>query len=133
MVQGIGLQQAAIDVLNAKQVAHMETYLFLVFLLVGAIFIGPLGNVFHLSDPHIVLVQDGQQVLVLEPLGQGVGVGFGPQAKPFVASGFGGADPFLKAAFVSQSPGADGNRTGFRHGKFLLCTVLQAAGFAFYF
>ena len=116
----VGLHEAAVDLVHAEELAHVEAELLLVLLLVGAVLLRPLDDVLHLRDLHAVLFQDGQDVGVEEALVQGVHIGLRPEADALKARVLGGGDPLLKAALIAQGPGADGDGILLRHGRFLL-------------
>ena len=102
----------------------MEADLFLVFLFVGAVILGPLDDVLHLSDLNLVFLQDLQEIFVVKPLSQGVHIGLCPQADALEASGFCRGNSLLESALIPQSPGTDSDRIFFRHGCFLLVWFL---------
>ena len=103
---GVILHKAAVDVVNTEQSAHMEARLLFVLLLVGALFIGPLYDVLHLSDLHVILLQNSQDVAVEKAFVQCVHIGLCSQSDALKACGFCGGYALLKAALVTQRPGA---------------------------
>ena len=117
-LNGVVLHQAAVDVVYAEKLAHVEAHLLLVLLLIGAVGLGPLYDVLHLSDLYIVLGKDGKDVLVKKSLVQGVYIGLGAKADAIKACGLGGGYALFKAALVAQRPRADGNGVFLRHVLF---------------
>ena len=79
----------------------MEAHLFLVLLLVGAVVIRPLDDVFHFGDLHIVLFQDGQDVRIEQTFVQGVHIGFRTEADAFKTGGLCCCNTFFKGALIA--------------------------------
>ncbi len=119
VLDGVGLHEAAVYVVDAEEVAHVEADLLLVHLLVAAVVLSPEGDVLDLGDGDVVLLEDGEDVLVVQALGEGVDIGLGAQADALEAGGLGGGDALFKLALVAERPGADGQRMIFGHFCFL--------------
>ena len=59
MLDAVLLHKAAVDVVYAEELAHVEAYLLLVHLLVAAVILGPEGDVLDLGHGDAVLLKDG--------------------------------------------------------------------------
>lgn len=114
---GVILHQAAVDLLHAEQLAHMEAHLLLVLLLIGAMLLHPLDDVLHLGTAHAVLFEGGQNVRIEQSLVQRIHISLGPQTDPLEARVFGGLDPLFKGALIAQRPRADRDGVFLRHVK----------------
>ena len=107
MLDRVVLHQAAVDLLDTEQLAHMEAHLLFVFLLIGTVVLCPLNNVLNLSTFHAVLVKNCKNILVMKSLCESIYISLCTKSDSIVACFLGCDYTILKFALISQCPGTD--------------------------
>ena len=104
MFNGVVFHQSAVDLCDTEQLTHMEAKLLFVLLLIRALILCPLYDIFYLGNLHIILFEDVENVLIKQTLIQCIHVSLCAETDSFVAGFLCSLYTILEFALIAQCP-----------------------------